>query len=174
MHHKILVTVEKKDDLDTSAKARAFVAKYLVEQGFAEGGDAKEQRFVVRQIGYGDYFGIGGRWSGLLTDHEYDLWKLYGPPGPEGSSRDSVVDRVFFGHEDDAQVVTQELYERFLKQWEEGAADVECGRDDREDGFFVREDAHGDAYDGFLDIENEPVSRDFIGRKWLVVVDLHE
>ena len=171
MHYTILVTVERNDYLDTSAKARAYVTKYLGEEGFVDGNHAR--RFVV-QMGYGDYFGIGGRWSGLLTDHEYDLWELYGPPGAEGKSESEVLDLVFLGHEDDAQVVTDELYERFLKQWEEGAADVEYGRDETEDGFFVREHADGLSYDGFLDIEEEPVNRDFIGRKWLVVVDLHE
>lgn len=75
-----------------------------------------------------DDFSIGGRWSGLLTDHKYDLWELYGPPGAEGKSESEVLELVFLGHEDDAQVVTEELYERFLKQWEEGAADVVCGR----------------------------------------------
>jgi hypothetical protein len=177
MHHMILVTVTEGDNLDTSEKVRRYVAEYLAEEGFADGGESAERRFVVQQVGYGDSFCIGGRWSGLLTDHKYDLWELYGPPGgakPNELITESLAPRVFLGHEDDAQVVTKELYDRFLKQWEERAEGVVPGREDIEDGFFVREHDDGHGYDGFLDIEDEPVDVDFIRRKWLVVVDLHE
>jgi hypothetical protein len=171
MHHKILVTVEKDDELDTSETARRYVAEYLAEQRFADGGD--NPRFVAH-VGYGDYFCIGGRWSGLLTDHKYKLRELYGQADPGARSSELLAERTFFGHEDDAQVVTKELYDRFLRQWEEEAEGVDPGREDIEDGFFVREHDDGYGYDGFLDIEDEAVDADFIGRKWLVVVDLHE
>ena len=56
------------------------------------------------------------------------------------------------GAEDDAQLVTAELYDRFL---------AELRRPRRKS-------------EGFADLEHEPVSRAFIGTKWLVVVDYHD
>lgn len=52
--------------------------------------------------------------------------------------------------DDNAEFLTAELYDRFLLEYE-GIA--EC--------------------DGFVDLERERLSREFIGRKWLVVVDYH-
>ena len=55
-----------------------------------------------------------------------------------------------FGTADDAMLLTSALYDRFLAQYE---------------GFTV---------DGeYVDLEGEQLSREFIGRKWLVVVDYH-
>jgi hypothetical protein len=50
-----------------------------------------------------------------------------------------------------AERLTAELYDRFLLEYEGVTAD----------------------YDGFVDLEEEQLSREFIGRKWLVVVDYH-
>src|SRR3954451_4860271 len=55
------------------------------------------------------------------------------------------------GGSDDAQLVTDELYDDYLAEYE---------------GF--------DTIEGFADLEREPVSRQFINRKWLVVVDYHD
>jgi hypothetical protein len=180
VHHKILVTVNKDDELDTSEKARRYVADYLAEEGLVDDGLSARKRFVVvKYFGYGDHFQIGGRWSGLLTGNAYDLWEMYGPwkPTPDPA----VLAKVFYEHEDDAQLVSRDLYDRFLKQWEDGAEGVVPGRVDTEDdhyqeddGLLVRDDKDGCGWDGFLDINHDSVSEAFIGRKWLVVVDLHE
>ncbi len=59
------------------------------------------------------------------------------------------------GYEDDAMIVDEALYAHFLQAYE--------GRDkwDEEDGLE------------YVDLDGEPVSRDCIGHKWLVVVDCH-
>lgn len=56
------------------------------------------------------------------------------------------------GRDCDALPVTRELYNSFLKEFE--------GRE---------------AFDtDFVDLDREAVSPDFIGRKWLVVIDFHQ
>jgi hypothetical protein len=55
------------------------------------------------------------------------------------------------GYEDDAMVVTQELYDAFLKSFENTVPST----------------------DHFVDFDDDVVSPAFIGSKWLVVVDYH-
>ena len=74
--------------------------------------------------------------------------------------------RRAYGHDDDAQVVTKELYDAFLKPFEEGAEGVH--ESDNSDGVLVLDEAPC-----FLDVDYDTVSADFIGKKWLVLVDLH-
>ena len=52
--------------------------------------------------------------------------------------------------DDNAEFLTAELYDDHLAEYE---------------GF--------DGIEGFVDLERETLSREFIGRKWLVVVDYH-
>ena len=54
------------------------------------------------------------------------------------------------GYPDDAMVLTQELYDDLLKEYE-GLEDAEH----------------------YADLEREPVTPDMVGKKWLVVVDYH-
>ena len=56
------------------------------------------------------------------------------------------------GEDDDAALVSQELYDEFLKEFE---------------------GAGGEQHPHFIDLETDEVKPDFIGRKWLVVVDYH-
>ena len=56
-----------------------------------------------------------------------------------------------FGYEDDAMLVTPDLYDLFLKPYE--------GADQSEDEY--------------VDLDYDTVSREFIHTKWLVVVDYH-
>ena len=60
-----------------------------------------------------------------------------------------------FGYEDDAMLVTENLYNTFLKGYE--------GKDSQVDNYWF----------AFSDLDYELVNPDFIGRKWLVVVDYH-
>ena len=55
------------------------------------------------------------------------------------------------GDADDAMLVTQELYDKLLKEYEE-LADSEST----------------------ADLDYDPVSAEFIGKKWMVVVDYHD
>lgn len=111
---------------------------------------------------WGDWFVIGGRWTGELTGEAAKLstgdlrvnagnWTgcltespLEEEPGTRNPYRE-------LGYEGDAQVVTEELYDRFLSHLEGTSED----------------------YTSFADLQCDPVSREFIGNKWLVVVDLH-
>jgi hypothetical protein len=100
--------------------------------------------------GWCDSFEIGGRFTGYLDDPE-------GSPDKRKCEPDLVND-------DDAQVVTAGLYERHLRQfeWESEVyrLKAEYGDDDPEIGF--------------LDTDGDEVGPDFIGNKWLVVLDTHE
>jgi hypothetical protein len=55
-----------------------------------------------------------------------------------------------YGYDDDAMLVTPELYEKLLHMYE---------------GDFESED--------YADLECDDVSPDMVGKKWLVVVDYH-
>jgi hypothetical protein len=125
-----------------------------------------------------DCFVIGGRWSGLLAEtiigsayrdaviakfpefaaewlpnsvianhgQELDaLWREHGGTGPSPYTRDGYRD-----FEDDAMVITQKLYDALLAKYQ-------------------GEDASSE----FVDLDYESVRPDFVGRKWLVVVDYH-
>jgi len=81
-----------------------------------------------------DYFLIGGAWSGLLIGEEF-----------ENDWRDN-------GRDCDAQLVTEALYETFLKPFE-GAASWDTD---------------------FVDLDRDEVSPAFIGGKWVCVIDYHQ
>jgi len=126
-----------------------------------------------------DWFVIGGRWSGLLAktligtaykdaviakfpdfDREWlpqslierhgqdldALWREHGGTGPSPYNRSGYDD-----FEDDAMVITLRLYEALLSKYRgENASSGE-----------------------FVDLEYDSLKPDFVGRKWLVVVDYH-
>jgi hypothetical protein len=126
-----------------------------------------------------DWFVIGGRWSGRLQkallgdtyqaafrqgfpdmvsgsfssglvekhhDQLNQLWQRFGGTGEHPYNRDGYD---HLGGEDDAMLVNQALYDHFL------------ARDP------------GQNCETFADLDDEPVSETFIGRKWLVAVDYH-
>lgn len=127
-----------------------------------------------------DWFLIAGRWSGLLAEatigpvykdavvakfpdfgaarlpqsvidghaEQLDaLWREHAGTGPSPYTRSGYDD-----FEDDAMVVTQTLYDALLAKH---AGDI-----------YVTEE--------FIDLDDEAVAPDFVGRKWLVVVDYHQ
>ena len=131
-----------------------------------------------------DWFVIGGRWSGLLKEtllgdpyqaafaarfpelaggafqsslvdkHRAalnDLWHSFGGVGDSPVTRSGYDD---LGCEDDAMLLDQSLYDRFLATYA-GQAD-RIGRRSE-----------------FADLDFDEVHPSFIGRKWLVVVDYH-
>jgi len=131
MHTQALITFGADHARDTE-EARQFALKFLVEDGFALGG-----RFCS---GPADWFVVGGRSSGFLAD-TIDMPRVHG--------RD-VYKRE--GYDDDAMVVTEDLYEKLLKEYE--------GKNEDDNGLF-------------WDLDYDEVSREFIGKKWLVVLDYH-
>ena len=187
MHYRMLVTFDRNEAQD-SAEARDHVSEELIEDTtFMEGG-----RF---SMGYCDWFVAGGRWSGELSratwaqavQKEIDqlekqeglqVWGVYYgdqekrdrqavlkvkalyaealPEAYQGQglvyTRDTYQD---MGYEDDAMLVSEQLYDALLAEYE--------GQDLADDWFGV----------AFVDLDWEPVSRDFVDKKWLVVVDAH-
>ncbi len=130
-HNLLLVTLTPTGN--TSAEVREQVASILeADPSFVGGGVPDGGYFFASPVA--DYFLIGGAWSGHLTGEEFEQsWDL-------DSDRDC-----------DAMLVTQELYEHHLKEFEGHAA-----------------------YDtDFVDLDYEEVSPDFIGRKFVTVVDFH-
>jgi hypothetical protein len=190
MHYRMLVTLDK-DGIETSAQARLHVNQALLnDTSFCGDGG----RFGAPLA---DWSVIGGRWSGELSRATWakkvtraisqlekeagvEVWgahysssemqvaqinlknmieKLYQKSLPEEfKGKGLVYDRDMyeeFGYEDDAMLVTRTLYNAFLKEYE--------GRDSQGDNHWV----------AFSDLNYEAVNPDFIGRKWLVVVDYH-
>lgn len=130
-HQLLLVTLTPMGN--TSAEVREQVASILAnDPSFVGGGVPDGGYFFASPVA--DYFLIGGAWSGHLIGEEFERsWDL-------DSGRDC-----------DAMLVTPELYEKHLKEFEgESSYDTE-----------------------FVDLDYEAVSPDFIGRKFLIVVDYH-
>ena len=135
MHYRMLVLTDKKN-ADTSAGAREYVYDTLEQDDsfLMEGG-----RFGS---GVADWFVIGGRWSGALSGKAYDDRDGYKPAG----------------YDDEAQIATQELYEKFLQAYE--GTDIAEGKN----GYGIEA----------VDLDYDPITPDTtIGKKWLVVVDYH-
>lgn len=174
MHYRLLITIEAPFDAD-SADVRNDVFDLLMnDDSFCgEGG-----RFGSPLC---DWFVIGGRWSGMLAeqaigDHFKDamrarfpelasewnpwtlvdkhsgeldaLWQAHGGTGPSPYTRSGYEQH---GYPDDAMSLTQALYDALLAGYA------------------------GQTSDGgqYADLDDEELGSDFVGRKWLVVVDYH-
>lgn len=171
MHHRMLVTMALPDGA-TSEEARQAVSDTLMNDASFCGSGG---RFGAPLC---DWFVIGGRWSGLLAEtimgetfrdaviarfpemHQHwwpeslasnhsqeldSIWQAHGGTGPSPYTRDGYQD-----FPDDAMIITSRLYDALLVEFQ---GDEVC--------------------DGFADLDYEPLQPDFVGRKWLVVVDYH-
>lgn len=172
MHYLMLVTLTLAGDA-TSEEARSAVYDTLLHDDTFCGSGGRFGSSLC------DWFVIGGRGSGLLPQTRYGepyaraidklqsreadpdatqrraefeaLWHQYGglPPAPLHRESDQ------YGHEDDALLVDQALYDRLLAV-HDGQA-------------LVSDSCHCE----FVDLDDDPVAPWFVGRKWLVVVDYH-
>jgi hypothetical protein len=160
MHKNVLVTIE--DDNFDSATARKSSEDKLYDEGFVD----SEKLF---NGAWGDWFVIGGRWTGKLAG-SHDLPDYPGVDRPkedrEIGKADADADDTPYrqrsqyrqiGYCDDAMLVTQELYDKHLKQYE--------GESQSQPDAWETPD--------FVDLQGDEVDESFIGKKWLVVVDLH-
>jgi hypothetical protein len=174
MHNLMLVTIAMPADA-TSDEVRDEVYETLMDDNSFCG---EAGRFGGPLC---DGFVIGGRWSGLLAETiigpayrdtviakipefggellpqqlidshagELDaLWLQHCGMGPSPYTRSGYRD---YGFSDDAMVVTQTLYDALLAKYA--------------DEIYVTEK--------FIDLNDEAIGPDFVGRKWLVVVDYH-
>ena len=128
MHYRLLVTTGQ---ARSSLEARNAARLLLPALGFVI------DHTQLWPSGVADWFVIGGRFTGSLA----------GISDAEWENRDHGAT---LGHEDDAQLVTAELYDRLLARQEEWP-----------------DSSH------YADLERTPLSRRFIGWKWLVVIDYH-
>jgi hypothetical protein len=177
MHHLLLVTLSLPGG-HSSEEARKFAFSQLIDDHSfcGEGG-----RFSCPLA---DWFVIGGRWSGMLREsllgqpyqdafeQEFpqftngffastlvdqhkngldQLWQRFGGTGKHPLCRSSY-DQL--GTNDDAMLVDQFLYDRFLKPASTRRID-------------------GDASPDVTDLDGDDIDESFIGHKWLVVVDYH-
>ncbi len=175
MHYRMLVTITLPDG-GTSEEARQAVHDTLLsDDSFCgEGG-----RFGSPLC---DWFVIGGRWSGLLAETaigeahkaaitarfpemadawwpeslsdrhgpELDaIWHEHGGTGPSRYTRDSHDD---LGFPDDAMVISPRVYDALLAE-------------------YAGQGGGGD--EGYIDLDGDALQPDFVGRKWIVVVDYH-
>lgn len=174
MHNRLLVTLNPPADADSERVRRNVHDQLLADDSFCGNGG----RFGHPLC---DWFVIGGRWSGLLaetlmsgayrqavrtrfpdmnrewlpqsliTEHAADLdaiWQAFGGSGLSPYTRCSHED---WGYPDDAMLLSRGLYTALLAEHE--------GQDsDRE---------------SYADLDGDELHPDFIGRKWLVVVDYH-
>jgi len=174
MHHRLLVTLCLPTGATSKAARQAVYDILIADNSFiSEGG-----RFGHSLC---DWFVVGGRWSGLFTEtllgQEYQdalaalrasfarmspseenrelhrkaaeaLWCEHGGSGMRPETRDSYEE---LGYSDDAVLVTQPLYAAFLADYQ---------------------DRGGDSQE-YVDLDGDEVQTDFVGRKWLVVVDYH-
>jgi len=173
MHNRLFVTLDAPADAGSQQVREDAFNRLMDDDSFCgEGG-----RFGHPLC---DWFVIGGRWSGLLAEtlmggefnvkagalsgmdaeflpqsviekHACELdaiWHSLGGTGPNRYSRSSYLQH---GYSDDAMIVSEALYNALLTE-NEGL------------------DSDGER---FADIDGDEVSRGFIGRKWLVVVDYH-
>jgi len=131
MHQRLLVTFNK-ENAENSEEARSHAFTELEwDSSFVDGSNSPN-RFGSAIC---DWFVIGGRWTGDLVGNKLGL-----------------EDMAIYGNEEDAQIVTKEIYEKFLKEYEGEWHD-------------------SDAY--FCDLDEDEVSEDFIDKKWIVVIDFH-
>ncbi len=175
MHYLMLVTLSMPPDstsLDVRKEAQTRLSQ---DDSFCGPGG----RFGAPLC---DWFVLGGRWSGhlqetLLRDayrdalklaipemakdlypadlavkHEDQLNQIWRQVGGRGSSPHTRSSYDLLGQEDDAILVNQALYDEFLGPY----AGQKYGDNPK-----------------FADLDDEPVTESFIGRKWLVVIDYH-
>lgn len=178
MHYLMLVTLTL-PEIATSEQARWAVYDALSNDTTfcGDGG-----RFGVPVC---DWFVIGGRWSGLLAEtqigkpfrdavinrfplmaenwwphslaeeHREALDAIWQANGGTGASPYTRRDASEYGHDDDAMPLTTELYDKLLS--------VHHGE------AIVCSEGHCQ----YLDLDDEPLTPDAIGSKWIVVVDYH-
>jgi hypothetical protein len=179
MHHLMLVTLELPNG-GSSEEARRSAYSTLIEDHSFVG---ESGRFGCPLA---DWFLIGGRWSGYLREAQLgqpyqhaleqefpeltkgyfpsslleprkialvQLWQRFGGAGSNPLLRSGYDE---FGDDDDAMLVDQFLYDRFLKPV---AGKVTCLDDT--------------SIADFADLDSDEVDESFIGRKWLVIVDYH-
>lgn len=180
MHYLMLATLTALAG-ETSAEARDRVYDQLLDDPSFCGDGGRFSSSLC------DWFVIGGRWSGLLAetllgdaykaafaaefpefangyypaslaethrDRLNQFWQQCGGTGDHPVARNS---HKHYGCDDDAQMVDHALYRHFLSQYR--------GESSRKEFSDTCK---------FADLDGDDVDENFIGRKWLIVIDYHQ
>lgn len=117
-----------------SAEVRTIANDWLIDEGFIATGKFSG--------GYADWFVIGGRWSGKLTSIQNE--------STGESTRDPYKE---YGYEDDAQLLTPELYKAIRENGLENGEAAVVGYNQ--------------------EVFDDELCEAMIGKYWVVVVDYH-
>ncbi len=173
--HQLLLVTTRADQYKSTEDAREKVFAQL----------ENDQSFCGTGGRFGgpiaDWFVIGGRWSGELVKPEsytddvkkiYNIdddfiseseinkqkkalekyWTSFGNKLPEPLFRDPYIE---YGYDDDCLLITPDIYQRFLLD------------------YVGQSEAYTLGNCTFIDLEYDAVSPQFIGKKYLIVVDYH-
>lgn len=183
MHYRFLVTFNK-ETAEDSEQARRYVEDTLLAEGFV-GSDGRWGG------GIADWFCLGGRWSGELSRHSWAK-DITAQIAALEKAHDLQVWGVFYGDKD-KQKQQQELRKRAQEIWDKAAPvqykgiaynrDTYKGDGYEDDAMLVTQELYDSllkSYEGkhtseeHADLEYDEVSPDFVGKKWLSVVDYHD
>ncbi len=176
MHYRLFVTFTH-DHASNSEQARHYAYDTLLAEGFTESDGLFNEA-------PSDWFVIGGRWSGeLLTGNNtafYDKSKELIGESDQFISQDGTKAHAkelnqywaelggqdehpwlrdnydHWGYEDDAQILTPETYELIRKY----------------EGDWTHEEGEW-SHLVYVDLDQDELNNEFIGKKWIVVVDYH-
>lgn len=141
MHIAVFITFDS-NKASSNFDARQYVRKFFEDKYEFQ----YEQGYYINYPGIPvltDYLIVGGSFTSLLPGNV---------PATESTFREVC------GQEQDAKVLTKELYQEFLSRYE-GKSHHKPNDTERE--FY------------FTDLDGEPVSQEFIGNKWIVICDTH-
>src|SRR3972149_2460001 len=193
MHYRLLVTFNK-DDAQNSEDARNHVYDELSNDGSFCGEGGRFNSPIA------DWFVIGGRWSGELTqslldkDKMAEFWKEFEAQQlgwtnatdkkeeDQKKKSEALFKKYFpdfkgslpiwrdtyehYGFEDDAMILTQELYDALLKPYVDDGDKAEY---QNEGDHVFRNESWGLGNLVYTDLDyDESLSPDMIGKKWLV------
>lgn len=178
MHFRMFVTTSQSEDADSLTVRSSVFHTLASDDSFCGSGGLFGSTVC-------DWFEIGGRWSGILAiaqigetyraavtarfpemankwlphslvlnhgDELDALWRLHGGIDQSPFTRN---DGSTIGFTDDALLLTEDLYATLLAQYQGNAMVSDAGHFE------------------YVDLDQEQLQPDFVGRKWVVVIDYH-
>jgi hypothetical protein len=162
--HILYYIIFKKSYVRNRSDAIKFVEKFLLDK-------MDDVRFFSNDDYLGDWFAIGGRWSGELS-----IIKL-------GNKYTKSLENI--GFKSDNIIHNVENDQKLRMEW------ASLGQDGThpllrdsylsdgpyaDDAAIIDQSIYNAIKDGknYIDIDNETLSEDFINNKWVVIADIHQ